>query len=182
MSSELQALDDLANTKQKPALLPNCHNLVSNIRRMLRDGNGEASSQVVLAEVISTSRCDEHFQQMRVVRSRLLEHLGDDLYKKCIRPLQHNEAPTPSEEVALNDALAHYGYFIAESAKSCLPWQRWLKASLEDNAGWLILFSVSWLPFYKRSHGVSAILKRKPPTQATQQLSVSEISAKLPPE
>jgi hypothetical protein len=100
-----------------------CTSLLQNIRVLLHASRSSLPTpDMVVAEIAETARCDGIYsepERMRTVRSRLLERLGPDLYKKCSTP--DGDVLTETEDRRVGHCIAHYEHFIRTQARSCLP-------------------------------------------------------------
>eukprot|EP00038_Savillea_parva_P001982 m.109017 g.109017 ORF g.109017 m.109017 type:complete len:197 (-) comp10684_c0_seq2:579-1169(-) len=128
------ALDDcekmiLTKGKSRPEA---CDNIILCLRAFVRGGDAStALPEHVFRTLAETSRCDHVYgEQMRVVRSRVSERLGNDLYMKTM-----SDAPLtdPTELDKVNFTYNYYSEFLNGQVKKCLPWADYVKAGVEDS-------------------------------------------------
>ncbi|EDQ92277.1 uncharacterized protein MONBRDRAFT_4706 [Monosiga brevicollis MX1] len=113
-----------------------CTSLLQNIRVLLHASRSQLPTpDMIVAEIAETARCDSIYtepERMRTVRSRLLERLGPDLYKKCATP--DGEGLSEVEERRVGHCIAHYEHFIRTQARSSLPFGPYALALMADYA------------------------------------------------
>lgn len=159
----LQPFDDQACVSNggppKPANdKHNCSTLFANIRDMLVTTSGDpcTTQQLLLRQIAETARCDGIYDNdMKVVRSRLLERMGPDAFSAAVSL----KVLTPEQELKVDDALTYYRTFINGQLKRCLPTTAWVAAELVDHLRGFAAAAAVATGLYYGPRGLNALIR-----------------------